>query len=438
MGRVVRGLELQMFAAEGAHARLLPAYLVEQERMRCIRPEWRFAWMNDEGRIGSRVVMWGPPEAERPPLVDLVYDAGDGGVAALLAEALRATGTDGAEVAYLPDRPDSATRVTTTEPTALEAAGFALVATRTRFQHVGSVPARDAPAGVTIVTATDELLLPLLAASAVDSADRGTRDRDPARELRGLRGLEHDRTWWQVAKDAATGTPLGFVAPTRTPDGGRVIAMIGVAPAARGRGLGSYLLARGTASLRRQSRDARIIADVDDANIAMLKAAAAVGYQPFGGRAHYRRVPAGRVDAISLREITAETVRTICELTVRLHQVRFVAPNAVSLAQALFSQHAWYRAVYAGETPVGFAMLELVPGKVPYLWRFMIDGRFQGKGYGKEAIALLVAHVRSLGGTALELGVGQGEGSPQGFYQRNGFAPTGAFEEGELVMRREL
>jgi diamine N-acetyltransferase len=39
------------------------------------------------------------------------------------------------------------------------------------------------------------------------------------------------------------------------------------------------------------------------------------------------------------------------------HQLRFVATIATSLAQALFSPEAWYRAICCGEEPAGFVML---------------------------------------------------------------------------------
>jgi len=54
----------------------------------------------------------------------------------------------------------------------------------------------------------------------------------------------------------------------------------------------------------------------------------------------------------SLREVTAETVRSICNINVTEHQNNFVAPTAVSLAQAYFEPKAWFRAIYADETPV--------------------------------------------------------------------------------------
>jgi len=143
---------------------------------------------------------------------------------------------------------------------------------------------------------------------------------------------------------------------------------------------------------------------------------------------------------VSLREITGDTVRAICDLSVRDDQKGFVASNAVSIAQAHFSKQAWFRAVYAGETPVGFVMLSDDPKKPEYfLWRLMIDARFQGCGYGRRALELVIEHVRTRpGATELLTSVVQGEGSPQGFYERLGFALTGAREDDEAVMRLPL
>lgn len=144
--------------------------------------------------------------------------------------------------------------------------------------------------------------------------------------------------------------------------------------------------------------------------------------------------------AVSLREITAETVRRICALEVAESQRAFVAPNAISIAQAHFEPRAWFRAIYAGEEPVGFAMLEIDLDKHSYyLWRFMIDHRQQGKGFGKRALELVVEHVRALPeATALELSYHPGPGEPAPFYARLGFEETGRIEEGERVMRLTL
>jgi len=146
-------------------------------------------------------------------------------------------------------------------------------------------------------------------------------------------------------------------------------------------------------------------------------------------------------DSVSLREITRETLRDILKLKVATNQEHFVAPNAVSIAEAHFSpERAWFRAIYLGEDPVGFLMLEDDQENARYvLWRLMIDERHQGNGVGRMAIELLIEHVRTRpGATALLTSCVPGEGGPGPFYEKLGFAYTGEEDDGELVMRREL
>lgn len=145
---------------------------------------------------------------------------------------------------------------------------------------------------------------------------------------------------------------------------------------------------------------------------------------------------------ITLREINAETVRAIITLRVAEDQMSFVASNAVSLAQALFTHEAWYRAIYRGEEPVGFVMLydealRATPPAQPEVgvWRLMVDKRFQGQGIGKAALLRVIEHVRAKGlYRKLELSYVPGPGCPERFYRRLGFRPTGKVEDGEVVL----
>lgn len=149
---------------------------------------------------------------------------------------------------------------------------------------------------------------------------------------------------------------------------------------------------------------------------------------------------------LELREITHETVRAVCRLAVAPSQRHLVAPNAVSLAEALFSPHAWYRAITADGVPVGFVMLSDDPagernaGRPEYfLWRLMIADGLQGYGFGRRAVELLVDHVRTRpGATELLVSWVPGEASPEGFYLGLGFVPTGEVDEGEIVARLAL
>lgn len=149
---------------------------------------------------------------------------------------------------------------------------------------------------------------------------------------------------------------------------------------------------------------------------------------------------------VSLREITADTVRAVVALTVDEAQRRFVAPNAVSLAQALFAPEAWYRAIYAGDDLAGFVMLydeslRPQPPKAPAIgvWRLMVDARFQRRGVGRAAMREVIAHVRSKGVfRTLEVSYVPEPGSPEPFYLGLGFVHTGRVDEGEVVLELPL
>ena len=143
---------------------------------------------------------------------------------------------------------------------------------------------------------------------------------------------------------------------------------------------------------------------------------------------------------VSLREITKETVRSICNL----ETTGFVAPNAVSIAQAYFEPHAWFRAIYADDEPVGFLMLYDDPddpdGPRYYLWRLMIAAEHQRRGYGHRALELLVEHVRGRPG-ATHLGTScypASGGGPERFYRAFGFEPTGEVIDDEIVLQLPL
>jgi diamine N-acetyltransferase len=145
---------------------------------------------------------------------------------------------------------------------------------------------------------------------------------------------------------------------------------------------------------------------------------------------------------VRFEEITEETVVPICKLSDTLSepQKKMVAPNALSIAQAHFNKFAWFRAIYAEDTPVGFIMLYDNPEERKYfLWRMMIARPYQGLGFGAKAIQILIDYVKTRPG-ANELGVSceEGEASPEGFYEKLGFKRTGERIGEEIVMSLPL
>ncbi len=145
---------------------------------------------------------------------------------------------------------------------------------------------------------------------------------------------------------------------------------------------------------------------------------------------------------ITLREITKDNLDQVLDLKVAIAQENFVASNAKSIAQAHFyPEVAWFRAIYADETPVGFVMLEDDPPNESYfLWRFMIDSQYQNRGFGRRALELVIEYVKTRpNAAAIMTSCVPGEGSPGAFYEKMGFTYTGDKDEsGELMMQRIL
>lgn len=146
-----------------------------------------------------------------------------------------------------------------------------------------------------------------------------------------------------------------------------------------------------------------------------------------------------------LREITEDNRDAVCALRVRPDQERFVASVADSLEDAAAEPEAnpWYRAVYHGEEPAGFVMLSWnlpadQPGGRYFLWRLLIDERYQRRGIGREVLTQIIDLVRAQGATELLTSYEPGKGEPWPFYQRLGFQPTGEIDDGEIVLRLVL
>ena len=117
---------------------------------------------------------------------------------------------------------------------------------------------------------------------------------------------------------------------------------------------------------------------------------------------------------LHLEQITYKNVWDIVDLKVTRAQRNFVADNVYSIVTAYSVQNSGARAfpfgIYNGRKPVGFVMIgfndgtlydveDIEPAKVSFnnysIWRLMIDKRYQGRGYGREAIGLALDFVRT-------------------------------------------
>ena len=116
------------------------------------------------------------------------------------------------------------------------------------------------------------------------------------------------------------------------------------------------------------------------------------------------------IHMLRLEKINGKNVWDILNLHVAEEQKNFVAENSLSLAEAYIAAanngYAFPFGIYDGENPVGFLMIgfdkdddwedapQIASGNYS-LWRLMIDERYQGKGYGREAVKLALQFIRT-------------------------------------------
>jgi diamine N-acetyltransferase len=164
---------------------------------------------------------------------------------------------------------------------------------------------------------------------------------------------------------------------------------------------------------------------------------------------------------VTLRPVTQENWRDTFGLTVQPEQVRFgpdfASIPAIALAKAYvgYGGVSWTPyAIYAGgsglaaDLPpsaaemVGFVALAYEPGSSDEYWifHFLIDQRFQGRGYGKAALERLIERVKHDHPRCrmLQLVVHPENQRAQQLYVRVGFRATGTQRWSEPVYRLAL
>lgn len=276
--------------------------------------------------------------------------------------------------------------------------------------------------------------------------------------------------WVQLALDGGSGL-IGDVAVWL--DENATFATIGytLAPQHQGRGYATEAVGAIVEWLFRRKRVHRIAATIDPRNMASARVLERCGFEYTGTarsaafvrdewsddarfsllqdnwKAWVGRPTAPPVE-VTLIEITADNVRAVGEIDLSFSQRDLVAPTLVSLAQALVPQtvrgekiRPWVRAIEADRELAGFVMMA-EPNQSephPYLWRYLISPRHQGRGIGRRALLDIARQRRREGATHIRVSwVPDVVGSPARFYESLGFEPTGVVEHGEVEALLDL
>ena len=113
---------------------------------------------------------------------------------------------------------------------------------------------------------------------------------------------------------------------------------------------------------------------------------------------------------LRLVKVDGRNVWDVLKLSVAEAQKPFVAGNDISIIEAYVAitgnGHAFPFAICEGDTPVGFLMIGFgvddcwddAPGIARgnyFLWRLMIDQRYQRRGYGRQAVKRALDFIRT-------------------------------------------
>ena len=140
---------------------------------------------------------------------------------------------------------------------------------------------------------------------------------------------------------------------------------------------------------------------------------------------------------ITLRHITPANWQQCIGLEPSAAQEHRIASNLYSLAEAYVEPGLQPRAIYLGRRMIGFVMYEFDAENGCYwLPRFMIDARFQGRGYGKRALQAVIAALRDERPDApIMLSITPDNEIARHLYASLGFEAPGDRKHGEQLLR---
>lgn len=143
---------------------------------------------------------------------------------------------------------------------------------------------------------------------------------------------------------------------------------------------------------------------------------------------------------LTLAPITPDNWRAACFLsTDPEHKApldeQWITSNAFSMLQAVYDPGWTCRLILDGETPVGFIFFGIWEEKqAPLFCRYMIDVNYQGRGYGTQALPLILNEMYALYGRRdIYLTLEPENVRAVRLYEKFGFRPTGEKDEGEDV-----
>lgn len=139
---------------------------------------------------------------------------------------------------------------------------------------------------------------------------------------------------------------------------------------------------------------------------------------------------------MTLKTINEDNYEECLNLNVSVDNADFVDPVAWSLAEAwVFYDDSRPFAIYADDVMVGYVLM-YIGEENHQIINFMIDSRFQKRGYGTAAAKLCIEYLRKdYNASKISLPVEPENINAQKLWSSVGFTMTDDMEDGYLFMR---
>ena len=139
---------------------------------------------------------------------------------------------------------------------------------------------------------------------------------------------------------------------------------------------------------------------------------------------------------IKLEKVTKENYWEVVNLSVSPSQEDYVVSNAISIGQSKVQDECIPVAIYKENLLIGFAMYCIDTDDDQYwIYRIMIDQKYQSKGFGKEAFGILLQKIKAdKTKNVIYLGVHRKSEVAVCLYESYGFAFEGQVFGDEHIM----
>lgn len=146
--------------------------------------------------------------------------------------------------------------------------------------------------------------------------------------------------------------------------------------------------------------------------------------------------------SVKLQPVTKENWVQCIKLKLAPEQEGLVAPNVVSIAESKFEPHYEPRAIYRNDQVVGFLMyspeVETDEKDLYWLFRFMIDTKYQRQGIGRAALGLAINEISQNNCSKINILYSPKNTIAAKLYASFGFKPVGTGDDGDIIAQKQI